>query len=349
MKATDMSDQILAVCKNVLKPRGTAVDAGDLVLTNQHLCFVQLAAWKPNVNANPLLTAVAGTVGGFGAAAVTTIGSMARQKPEIVKLLASADKKRNMLWGMNVEERLLKTKSRWVIPTEEVSFEKSSNGVGVSVKDKRVGALSQSNLTHFQLYPTEGLDSELQSILQAWKSHQIAGQAVEGYASRFPAPQVFLDALIAGNSAEGKWQQNEILSDRDYLAHLQPLFKELKYPDQCRILSTLRNVSAGELASLLQTQLICSLTDRHGDAIRTQPSSWCGRIGLPLLLVCIGGCITCALLPESNAANGYFLLFMMLGIGAAVLALFGIIPFFSLRSLRSRLQEQGVDPEKLEG
>ena len=58
-----------------------------------------------------------------------------------------------------------------------------------------LGALSESNLTHFELYLTETIDSELQSILLAWKSHQTAAEAVEGYASRFPAPQLFLDAL----------------------------------------------------------------------------------------------------------------------------------------------------------
>jgi len=341
-----MPDQILAVYKNVLKPRGPAVDAGDLVLTNERLCFVQLAAWEPNVNANPLLTAVAGTLGGLGAAAFVTIGSVARQNPEIVKLLSSADKKRNMLWGMNLDERLLKTKSRWIIPIEEFSFEKSSDGVGVSVKG--VGPLSKGNLTHFELYPTEGLDSALQSILETWKSHQTVAQAVEGYASKFLAPQLFLDALIAASLAEGKWRENEMLGDTDYVEHLKQLFEQRKYGEQCRVLRTLRNASAAELASLLHKQLVNSLTEKLKEKIRTEPSIWCGRIGLPLLFVCIGGCVVCALLPESNAVNGYFFLFMMLGIGAAIPALIATESFFSLRNIRSRLQEQGVNAQKLE-
>lgn len=351
-----MSDQILAVYKNVLKPRGSAVDAGDLVLTNQRLCFVQLAAWAPNVNANPLLTAVAGVAGGFGAAAVTTIGSVARQKPEIVKLLTSADKKRNMLWGMNLDERLLKTKSRWVIPTEEVSFERSSNGVGVNVKDKRVGALSQSNLTHFELYPTEELDSELQSILQAWKSHQIAAEAVEGYASKFPAPQLFLDALAAGSSAEAEWLKNEMLSDSDYLAHLQPLFKDLAYRDQCLVLSALRNVSAGELASLLQTQLISSLREQLEKAISKEVSIWVGRIFVPLSFALIIAAVVCFLSAKPGWADraggdnvataGLLCLFLLFF--SAVGALAWTVPFVRARNARKRLQEQGVDPQKSE-
>jgi hypothetical protein len=350
VKGKDMSDQILAVFKNVLKPRGPDVDAGDLVLTAQRLCFVQLADWAPNVNANPLLTAVAGTVGGFGAAAVTTIGSVARQKPEIVKLLASADKTRNMLWGMNLDERLLKTGSRYVIPIEEVSFEKSSNGVGVSVKVKRGAALSQSGLTHFELYATEELDSALQAILQTWKTHQITPQAVEGYASKFPAPQLFLDALLVGSSPKGEWNESEVLNDKDYLAHLQPLFKDLSYHVQCRVLSRLRNVSAGELASLLQTQLVASLREKLEKAISEEAgvkesAIWLFRIGVVLLLAYI---LVLYLSSEDvvfwvNILFGFPFFIWAGGTGLAWIA--SIVRF---GNARKQLQEQDVDPQKLE-
>ncbi len=351
-----MPDQILAVYKNILKPRGPAVDAGDLILTNQRLCFVQLAAWEPNVNANPLLTAIAGSLGGFGAAAATTIGSVARQKPEIVKLLASAGKKRNALWGMNLDERLLKTKSRWVIPIDKASFERSSNGVGVSIKTEGVGALSQTNLTHFELYPTEELDRALQSILEAWKSRQIAAQAIEGYVTNFPAPQLFLDALKEGSSPKGEWQENEMLADSDYIGRLESIFKEQAYRDQCLVLRTLGNVSTGKLASLLKTQLISSLREQLEKAIQDEVSIWWGIVGVPLsgasflagVVFIVLASIAESNSQKQNSAIGYMSLCFILLFFSAITALFWAVPFFRARTARKRLQEQGVDPRECE-
>jgi hypothetical protein len=355
-KGNAMPEQVLAVYENFLKPRGPAVDAGDLVLTAQHLCFIQLAAWEPNVNANPLLTAIAGTVGGFGAAAATTIGSVVRQKPEIVKLLASADKKRNTLWGMNLDERLHKTKSRWVIPIEEVGIEKTSDGVGVSVKTKGVGALSQSNLTHFELYPTKELDVGLLSILQAWNSRQIAVQAIEGYASKFAAPQLFLDELRAGNSPKTEWQESEMLGDSDYIARLESIFKEQAYRDQCIVLSTLRNASSGKLASLLQAELISSLREQLERAISKEVSIWLGRIFVPLSFALIIAAVVCFLSAkpgwadrtdgDSLATTGMFCLILLFF--SALGALAWAVPYYRARTVRKRLQEQGVDSEESE-
>jgi hypothetical protein len=351
-----MPDQVLAVHKNVLKPRGTAVDAGDLVLTNQRLCFVQLAAWEPNVNANPLRTAIAGSLGGFGAAAVSTIASVSGQNPEIVKLVAAADKKRNILWGMNVDERLLKTKSRWVIPIEKVSFEKSSNGIGVSIKTKGIGALSQSNLTQFELYPTEGLESALQSILESWKSHQIAAKVVEGYASKLPAPQLFLDALKAGSSPITEWQESEMLGDNDYVGRLESVFKEQAYRDQCQIMRTLRSLSAGDIASLLQGQVIASQSEKLKKAIREEVSIWFGRIGVPLSIASFlagVGFIVVASSAEHNSdkqntALGSMSLCFIILFFSGLAALAWTVPFARAKTAKKRLQEQGVDPQKLE-
>jgi len=351
-----MPDQVLAVYENVLKPRGPAVDAGDLVLTAERLCFVKLAAWEPNVNANPLLTAIAGTVGGLGAAALTTVGSVARQKPEIVKLLASADKKRNTLWGMTIEDRLLNTKSRWAIPIEEVGVEKSSNGVGVSIKTKGVGALSQSNLTHFELYPTKDLDNEFASILLAWRSRQMAVQGVEGYASKFPAPQLFLDALKAGDSPKREWQESEMLGDSDYIGRLESIFKEQAYRDQCLVLSTLRNASCAKLASLLEAQLISSLREQLDKAISEEVSIWVGRIFVPLSFALIIAAVVCFFSAKPGWADradgdnvataGLFCLFLLFF--SALGALAWTVPFFRAKNARKRLREQGIDSQESE-
>jgi hypothetical protein len=139
-----------------------------------------------------------------------------------------------------------------------------------------------------------------------------------------------------------------MLNDGDYLSRLHSLFKELPYRNQCKVLTTFRNVSASSLASSFQKILIALLRGKYDEALRAKRSDWLGIISILIMLAIITAGFICTQPPETNAKNGIFLLCIFLALGDAFPIIMWAEPVIKLRNYRKKLKQQDVDPQRLE-
>jgi hypothetical protein len=363
-----VAEQIQAVFENLVMPRGQAVVVGDLVLTSQRAAFVELASWAPNYNANPVQTAVAGALGGFAGALIAGAANAQQQSPVMTSLISDAEKARGTLWGMSVDERICRTKSRTVIPIGEFHLGQSSDGVNVQGKRRgcvlypapaaHTGQAGEETAKgaaapHVTEAPPEkpggaGADlpkfaiEGLKNTLAAWAGQSMPSHPVEGYGCRFPAPLALLDKLAHDSIPEPAWSDAEMLDDPEYINRLAARFLEEKYRRQNRIIATLAQSSHRALKSFLEETLISSLITRFDEGIQKEMPALFGTVGVPVTMFLFAGIFVFGL------SSGWGVLCMPLTLISLLFSGTWADSSLYLRRLRKRLREHNVDVDRLE-
>ena len=264
-----MPDVVVAVFENLFMRDGTGLVVGDLVLTTERVCYVELASWQPSPN---LLTLTLATLGAPQHAGAITALEMAERNPDAAHALASADARRPQLWGMTLDDRLRVTRSKRT--TLRGDYRPAEEETQIALGDRR----------RTTLLAASDVVASVNSVLREWHAGTLSLSPVEGFQTQWLPPKELLLRLRRGGLAMTHETAAAMLGDGEYMAHLDALFTESGYGAQTRVIRALHAQGALPLASHLEGTHVKSLKEKHGDANAT------GCVIAALLFVVAAGC-----------------------------------------------------------
>ena len=352
------AEQVLAVFQNVVMPMGQSVVAGDLVLTDRRACVLELASWAPNTNANPVRTAVAGTLLGLPAAIASATAGIKAQSPEMKGLIEAANKSRASFWGMPIEDRLKMIKLRHAVPIEEFSFGDSLTTTGVHLKGKR---------KEFVVHPTTPIVSDgaasadtdaqqaiaaMKSTLAKWSSRQLEPQSGTGYTCAFTPPSSLLIQSEKSALPARDWSEDDMLQDHEYTKHLLLNFRVFPHSKQCQMVKTIQASGLTKLAEFLRKDLIETLSKHLESLISKETPKGCLIYGLIFTILFAALCIFFIVSAngdyERSPATGGAMLFGFLTLFPVIFLVVYIHSKSKGIDTRGKLRELGVNVQALE-
>jgi hypothetical protein len=345
-----MAERILAVFTNLMNGLGVGAVIGDLILTDQRACFVQLKRWSADIQVPPLGVASfalgGGGLSGLADAMVEGVNQVQDQRLPVNSLILDAEKVRGELWGMNIEQRLSKTRSSIIIPIDTFSFKEIQYGLRIKGARKRCDLYNLCPIDSSGYTSVDTLKASteaLRNTLVAWTARRLPAQHFDGYTCRFPAPGLLIDSLAKRILPEPAWNDADMGRDGEYVTRLANLFLAQTPQRQKNVIVTLQGSSHGQLTGFLERKAISSLIPKFRETLKKAISTKIGLSSAVITFVC--GVYSVVLLRNNET----------FGVVPAIIAIFSFIPalfwliwHFKLRPIKACLRACGINEEELE-